>query len=78
MKSPLGFILGSGWGEIISDVDHKKETSFEKIFNKRVTVPGHSGQIIEGKIAGLPVIFSSGRFHTYEGYSTYEVTEIIR
>ncbi|KKP66148.1 MAG: Purine nucleoside phosphorylase [Candidatus Roizmanbacteria bacterium GW2011_GWA2_35_19] len=78
MLSTLGFILGSGWGKIISDVNDRKEASFEKIFNKKATVPGHSGKIIEGKIAGRPVIFSSGRFHTYEGYSTHEVTEIVR
>jgi len=78
MNSPIGFILGSGWGKIITSVENKKVLSFEKIFGNKTTVPGHSGEVIIGTLNGRDVIILSGRFHTYEGYSTYDVAKTVR
>ena len=50
MNSPVGLILGSGWGKIIEDVKNKKEKGFEEVFGKKTTVPGHRGKKITGKI----------------------------
>lgn len=78
MKSPIGLILGSGWGKVTSTLKNKKELSFEKIFNKATSVPGHEGKVITGKINNNEVIILSGRFHTYEGYTPYEAAKTIR
>lgn len=78
MNSPIGFILGSGWGKIITSLHNKKILSFEKIFGNKTTVPGHSGEVFSGTLNGKSVIIISGRFHTYEGYSSYDVTKTIR
>ncbi len=78
MNSPIGFILGSGWSKIADDLTGKKVTPFEQVFKRKTTVPGHKGEIIVGKLSGKTCIILSGRFHTYEGYSSYEATEAVR
>lgn len=78
MKNLLGFILGTGWGQIADSIEVEKEESFESLFKRKPTVPGHSGKAIWGKLNGKEIIILSGRFHTYEGYSAYEATETIR
>lgn len=78
MKSPVGLILGSGWGKIADNLTERKETSFEKVFKNKTTVPGHLGKIITGQIHGKDVIILSGRLHTYEGYPPYEASKTVR
>src|SRR3989344_735743 len=78
MKSPTGLILGSGWGGIADSLENKKEKSFEKIFGSKTTVPGHSGKLFTGKLYGKKLIILSGRFHSYEGFSTSEVTKTVK
>lgn len=78
MNSPIGFILGSGWGGIVEDIRGEKEASFEKIFGHKTTVVGHMGKVITGSLFGKKLIILSGRFHTYEGYSSFEVTKTVR
>ncbi len=78
MNSPIGLILGSGWGGIIKDLQDKKEISYEKIFGHSTTVSGHSGKVIEGNLFGKKLIILSGRFHTYEGYSSSEAVKTVR
>lgn len=76
--SSIGFILGSGWGGIIEDIKNKKEKGFEEIFGKKTTVSGHRGKVISGKLSNKDLIIISGRFHTYEGYGSFEATQTIR
>lgn len=37
------------------------------------TVEGHHGQLVFGKISGVPVVAMQGRFHYYEGYPLWKV-----
>ena len=39
---------------------------------------GHSGKLVIGKVAGIPVAVMQGRVHAYEGYSSEEVTFPVR
>lgn len=78
MKSSIGLILGSGWGKVASTLKNKKEVTFEKIFKKATSVPGHEGKAITGTTKANKVIILSGRFHTYEGYTPYEAAKTIR
>ena len=38
------------------------------------TVAGHAGRMVTGLLAGVPVICMQGRFHCYEGYALWKVT----
>src|SRR3989338_2632679 len=78
MGGPIGFILGSGWGNIIENVKNKQEKSFKTIFGQETTVKGHSGKLITGSLFAKNLIILSGRFHTYEGYSSLQVVKTIQ
>jgi len=71
-------ILGSGWNKLIDDIKIEKRISYEKLFDIKTSVPGHTGELIIGTINKKRVACMSGRFHMYEGYSAYEATMPIR
>lgn len=75
----IAIILGTGLGELVHEIEDKKEISYEEIPNFPLsTVEGHSGKLIFGKLGGKDVIAMQGRFHYYEGYNMQEVTFPIR
>lgn len=78
MNSSIGLILGSGWSNLIENVKNKKEKSFKTIFAQKTTVEGHSGNVITGTLFAKKLIILSGRFHTYEGYSSSQVIKTIQ
>lgn len=44
----------------------------------RVTVEGHCGQLVHGRLAGKTCLFLQGRVHYYEGYDSREITLPLR
>ncbi len=71
----IGIILGSGLGAFASQVEHPVTIPYARIPHfPQSTVEGHSGNLILGSIAGVPVAVMAGRVHAYEGYSMPEVT----
>ena len=71
----LGIILGSGLGNFASQVDNPTTIPYADIPNWPLsTVVGHSGKLILGHIAGVPVAVMQGRVHAYEGYPLAAVT----
>jgi len=74
-----GIILGTGLGELATQITDKTEIPYETIPNFPVsTVEGHSGKLIIGKLGNKPVLAMQGRFHFYEGYDMKEVTFPVR
>jgi purine-nucleoside phosphorylase len=72
-------ILGTGLGQLASEITDKKEIPYAEIPNFPVsTVEGHSGKLIFGKLGGIDILAMQGRFHFYEGYSMKEVTFPVR
>jgi purine-nucleoside phosphorylase len=70
----VGIILGSGLGAFASQVERGVTIPYAKIPNfPQSTVEGHSGNLILGYIAGVPVAVMQGRVHAYEGYGMPEV-----
>lgn len=68
-------ILGTGLGQLASEITDTYEFPYEQIPNFPVsTVEGHAGKLIFGKLGGKDIIAMEGRFHFYEGYSMKEVT----
>lgn len=63
-------ILGSGLGDIGSEVENPTVVPYEKIPHmKRSTAPGHEGQFLFGQLSGKKVAVMQGRLHSYEGWS---------
>ena len=71
----IGIILGSGLGAFGEQVESPTVIRYSTIPHfPRSTVEGHSGNLVLGTIAGVPVAVMQGRVHAYEGYAMAEVT----
>jgi purine-nucleoside phosphorylase len=71
----VGIILGSGLGAFATQVESPTVIFYGDIPHfPQSTVEGHSGNLILGQIAGVPVAVMQGRVHAYEGYTMSEVT----
>lgn len=74
-----GIILGTGLGELATEITDKTEIPYETIPNFPLsTVEGHSGKLIIGKLGNNDVLAMQGRFHFYEGYDMKDVTFPVR
>lgn len=75
----FGIILGTGLGQLASEIDIISEVSYNHIPNfPTATVEFHKGKLIYGKLEGKKVIVMLGRFHLYEGYTLQDVTYPVR
>jgi purine-nucleoside phosphorylase len=74
-----GIILGTGLGSVAEVIQAEATLDYETIPHfPRSTSIGHTGQLVCGKLAGLPVVAMEGRFHAYEGYSHRQLTFPVR
>lgn len=79
MRPKTGIILGTGLGNLVTQITEKEEIPYETIPNFPVsTVEGHSGKLIFGKLGDVVILAMQGRFHYYEGYDMKEVTFPVR
>lgn len=79
MRPKTGIILGTGLGNLVTQMDIEMEIPYETIPNFPVsTVEGHKGKLILGKLGGVEVLAMQGRFHFYEGYDMKTVTFPVR
>src|SRR4051812_17713212 len=75
----VGIILGSGLGNLVSEMQVDKEINYGDIPHFPVsTVAGHSGNLFFGELSGKRVLVMAGRFHFYEGYAPQQVAYPIR
>jgi purine-nucleoside phosphorylase len=71
----IGIILGSGLGNFATHVEAPTRIPYADIPHfPQSTVQGHSGHLVLGHIAGVPLAVMQGRVHAYEGYPISEVT----
>jgi len=74
-----GIILGTGLGSLAREIEIEAALDYEAIPHfPRSTSVGHAGQLVLGRLAGLPVVAMEGRFHAYEGYSYQQITFPVR
>jgi len=74
-----GIVLGSGIGNLVSEITVEQEIEYAEIPHFPVaTVKGHSGKLIFGSVNGKRIVAMAGRFHFYEGYSVEQVVFPIR
>lgn len=75
----VGIILGSGLGPLADDVTDPIIIPYQDIPGMPIsTVQGHAGQLVIGKLNGLPVACLKGRVHYYEGASNNDFKMLIR
>lgn len=67
-------VLGSGWSSIVSQIEAEQELPYEQLFGVEAGVPGHLGKLVIGRLENRRVACMVGRLHTYEGYTSEEVT----
>ena len=78
-ETEIGIVLGSGLGNLTSEMEVEKELAYSSIPHFPVsTVEGHSGKLIFGRMSGKRIVVMSGRFHYYEGYTPQQVVFPIR
>jgi purine-nucleoside phosphorylase len=75
----VAVVLGSGLGFLGDQVDDAVRVPYKAIPGfPQPGVVGHAGELIAGKLEGVPVLMQSGRFHTYEGHGPETVALPIR
>jgi purine-nucleoside phosphorylase len=70
-EQPLvALVLGSGLGGLADQVEGAARIPAAEVPGLPVPrVPGHSGALVAGRLAGVPVLVLAGRVHLYEGYT---------
>ncbi len=75
----VGIILGSGLGGVAEAVEAAAVIPYTEIPHfPQVTVEGHAGRLVIGRLEGQTVMVMQGRAHYYEGYSMARLTLPIR
>jgi purine-nucleoside phosphorylase len=79
IKPRVGIVLGSGLGAFVNHINIKAEVPYNEIPHfPTPSVEGHSGRLILGELAGVPLAIMQGRVHYYEGHSMEKVVYPIR
>jgi len=75
----VGLVLGSGLNVLADVLEDRVEIPYKDIPGfPQSTVEGHAGELVLGRLEGVPVITQKGRAHLYEGYSAQQITFPIR
>ncbi|XP_075938360.1 purine nucleoside phosphorylase 6 isoform X2 [Anarhichas minor] len=78
-RPKVAIICGSGLGGLADLLDDKTTFPYEDIPRfPTSTVPGHTGQLVFGRLQGRDCVCMQGRFHFYEGYNMHTVTYPVR
>jgi purine-nucleoside phosphorylase len=78
-KPETAIILGSGLGILADRIEDATVIPYGEIPHfVHSTATGHKGNLISGRLGGLPVLAMQGRFHYYEGYTMQQVTFPVR
>ncbi|ANL44988.1 purine nucleoside phosphorylase [Rhizobium phaseoli] len=67
IKPRHGIVLGSGLGSLVDQLDGAVRIPYRDLPGFPVSaVSGHAGDVVAGRLGGVPVIMLSGRVHYYE------------
>ena len=79
LKPSVHLVLGSGLGGLAEKVEDAVHVHFSRLPGfPRTSVEGHEGCFVVGRIAEVPVLAQSGRFHFYEGVGADVVAAPVR
>jgi purine-nucleoside phosphorylase len=78
-EARVGIILGTGLGSLAQQIETEARFAYESIPHfPRSTAISHAGQLVCGRLQGLPIVAMEGRFHAYEGYTYQQITFPVR
>jgi xanthosine phosphorylase len=79
-KPKVGIILGSGLGDLVNRLTDTVTISYKDLpgFPHPGGVIGHAGNLVLGKLNGVPVACLQGRAHYYEGYDNHTIKTLVR
>jgi len=78
-QAAVGIVLGTGLGGLAKEIEAEVVLPYEEIPHfPRSTAISHAGQLVCGRLEGLPILAMEGRFHAYEGYSYQQLTFPVR
>ncbi|HWT56952.1 MAG TPA: purine-nucleoside phosphorylase [Rhizobium sp.] len=67
IKPRHGIVLGSGLGSLVDQLDGAVRIPYRDLPGFPVSaVSGHAGEVVAGRLGGVPVVMLSGRVHYYE------------
>jgi purine-nucleoside phosphorylase len=79
LPARAGIILGTGLGSLAGQIEREATFDYASIPHfPRSTAISHAGQLVCGKLRGIPVVAMEGRFHAYEGYSHRQIAFPVR
>lgn len=79
LQPKIAIILGSGLGGLARHVEAPVTLAYRDLPGfPELTVAGHAGQLILGKLNGVPVIVLNGRKHFYETSDAYPLKTMLR
>ncbi|HMD09215.1 MAG TPA: purine-nucleoside phosphorylase [Candidatus Acidoferrum sp.] len=79
LRPKIALVLGSGLGAFADEFETPTKILYSEIPHfPRSTAIGHAGQLVVGKVGGIPLAGMQGRVHLYEGYSAKDVAFPIR
>ncbi len=79
MRPKLGIVLGSGFHHALHELEVERRIPYAKLPGfPRVSVSGHAGEVVLGRLGGVPAVVLSGRAHFYEGHTMERVTFPVR
>jgi purine-nucleoside phosphorylase len=80
-RPQLAVVLGTGLGGVVEllDPEPRLRLGYRDIpYVPGAAVEGHAGELVAGRVDGVPAIVLSGRAHPYEGFSQREATILLR
>ncbi|ANP87906.1 purine-nucleoside phosphorylase [Rhizobium leguminosarum] len=67
IKPRHGIVLGSGLGSLVSQLEGAVRIPYRDLPGFPISaVSGHAGEVVAGRLGGVPVVMLSGRVHYYE------------
>lgn len=79
-RSPqVAIVLGSGLSGILGQLEQSISLPYTELPSFAASgVVGHAGQLHCGLLFGQSVLIFQGRYHVYEGYSSWQVSATVR
>ncbi len=75
----IGLVLGSGLNSLADTIEDADTIPYDQIPHwPASTVPGHTGQLVIGKLEGATVLAQQGRAHYYEGHPLSQIVLPVR